>query len=88
MQPWRSENVQVLHRPELVAKVTDVDGLYLAPAEDAIVLCIDEKGQIQALDRTQKMLPMQPGSPERRTHDYRRHGTTALSPPWRSPPGQ
>lgn len=64
--------------PELVAKVTDVVGLYLAPPENAIVLCIDEKSQIQALDRTAPMLPMQPGLPERRTHDYKRHGTTTL----------
>jgi len=62
----------------LVAKVTDVVGLYLAPPENAIVLCVDEKSQIQALDRTQKMLPMQPGFPERRTHDYIRHGTSTL----------
>jgi transposase len=64
--------------PELVAKVTDVVGLYLAPPENAVVLCVDEKSQIQALDRTAPMLPMQPGLPERRTHDYRRHGTTTL----------
>ena len=64
--------------PELVAKVTDVVGLYLAPPENAIVLCRDEKSQIQALDRTAPMLPMQPGLPERRTHDYVRHGTTTL----------
>jgi transposase len=78
VQPWRSETFKFSTDPELVAKVTDVVGLYLAPPEDAIVLCIDEKSQIQALDRTQKMLPMQPGLPERRTHDYRRHGTTTL----------
>ncbi len=64
--------------PELVGKVTDVVGLYLAPPEDAIVLCVDEKSQIQALDRTAPMLPMQPGLPERRTHDYKRHGTSTL----------
>ena len=78
VQPWRSETFKFSTDPELVAKVTDVVGLYLAPPEDAIVLCVDEKSQIQALDRTQKMLPMQPGLPERRTHDYRRHGTTTL----------
>ena len=71
-------DVQVLHRPELVAKVTDVIGLYLAPPENAIVLCVDEKSQIQALDRTAPMLPMQPGLPARRTHDYVRHGTSTL----------
>ncbi len=59
-------------------KVTDVVGLYLAPPENAIVLSVDEKSQIQALDRTAPMLPMQPGQIERRTHDYKRHGTTTL----------
>ena len=78
VQPWRSETFKFSTDPELVAKVIDVVGLYLEPPENAIVLCIDEKSQIQALDRTQKMLPMQPGQPERRTHDYRRHGTTTL----------
>ena len=78
VQPWRSQTFTFSTDPELVAKVTDVVGLYLAPPEDAIVLCVDEKSQIQALDRTQKMLPMQPGLPERRTHDYVRHGTTTL----------
>jgi transposase/transposase-like protein len=78
VQPWRSETFKFSTDPELVAKVIDVVGLYLAPPENAIVLCIDEKSQIQALDRTQKMLPMQPGFPERRTHDYVRHGTTTL----------
>ncbi len=76
--PWRSETFKFSTDPELVAKVSDVVGLYLAPPENAIVLCVDEKSQIQALDRTQKMLPMQPGRPERRTHDYVRHGTTTL----------
>jgi transposase len=78
VQPWRAETFKFSTDPELVAKVTDVVGLYLAPPENAIVLCVDEKSQIQALDRTQKMLPMQPGLPERRTHDYVRHGTTTL----------
>jgi len=76
--PWRVETFKFSTDPELVAKVTDVVGLYLAPPENAIVLCIDEKSQIQALDRTAPMLPMQPGLPERRTHDYKRHGTTTL----------
>jgi transposase len=76
--PWRSETFKFSTDPELVAKVTDVVGLYLAPPENAVVLCVDEKSQIQALDRTAPMLPMQPGLPERRTHDYRRHGTTTL----------
>jgi transposase len=78
VQPWRSETFKFSTDPELVAKVTDVVGLYLNPPENAIVLCVDEKSQIQALDRTQPMLPMQPGLPERRTHDYVRHGTTTL----------
>jgi len=78
VQPWRAETFKFSTDPELVGKVTDVVGLYLAPPENAIVLCVDEKSQIQALDRTQKMLPMQPGFPERRTHDYVRHGTTTL----------
>ena len=76
--PWRVETFKFSTDPELVAKVTDVVGLYLAPPENAIVLCIDEKSQIQALDRTAPMLPMQPGLPQRRTHDYKRNGTTTL----------
>ncbi len=78
VQPWRAETFKFSTDPELVAKVTDIVGLYLAPPTDAIVLCVDEKSQIQALDRTQKTLPMQPGRAERRTHDYVRHGTTTL----------
>jgi transposase len=78
VQPWRSETFKFSTDPQLVAKVTDVVGLYLAPPENAIVLCVDEKSQIQALDRTQKMLPMRTGSPEKRTHDYVRHGTSTL----------
>ena len=78
IQPWRAETFKFSTDPELVAKVTDVVGLYLDPPENAVVLCVDEKSQIQALDRTQPMLPMQPGRPERHTHDYVRHGTTTL----------
>jgi transposase len=78
IQPWRTETFKFSTDPELVAKVTDVVGLYLAPPENAVVLCVDEKSQIQALDRTAPMLPMQPRMCERRTHDYRRHGTTTL----------
>ncbi|MBB4133937.1 IS630 family transposase [Gordonia humi] len=78
VQPWRSGTFKFSTDPELVAKVTDVVGLYLEPPENAIVLCVDEKSQIQALDRTAPMLPMQPGQIERRTHDYKRHGTTTL----------
>ena len=76
--PWRVETFKFSTDPQLVAKVTDIVGLYLAPPQNAIVLCIDEKSQIQALDRTAPMLPMQPGLAERRTHDYHRHGTTTL----------
>jgi transposase len=76
--PWRVETFKFSTDPELVAKVTDVVGLYLDPPENAIVLCVDEKSQIQALDRTAPMLPMQPGLPARRTHDYKRHGTSTL----------
>jgi transposase len=78
VQPWRAETFKFSTDPELVAKVTDVIGLYLHPPDNAIVLCVDEKSQIQALDRTQKTLPMQPGHAEQRTHDYVRHGTTTL----------
>jgi len=78
VQPWRVETFKFSTDPELVAKVTDVIGLYLAPPENAIVLCVDEKSQIQALDRTAPMLPMAPGLPQRRTHDYKRHGTSTL----------
>lgn len=76
--PWRCETFKFSTDPELVAKVTDVVGLYLAPPENAIVLCVDEKSQIQALDRTAPTLPMQPGRAASWTHDYRRHGTTTL----------
>jgi transposase len=78
VQPWRSETFKFSTDPELVAKVTDIVGLYLEPPENAIVLCVDEKSQIQALDRTAPTLPMQIGIPERQTHDYVRHGTTTL----------
>lgn len=64
--------------PDFVAKVVDVIGLYLAPPENAVVLCVDEKTQVQALDRRQPMLPMRPGQIERRTHDYKRNGTVQL----------
>ncbi|MBK8447394.1 MAG: IS630 family transposase [Micropruina sp.] len=78
IRPWKAETFKFSTDPELEAKVIDVVGLYLAPPEDAIVLCVDEKSQIQALDRTQKTLPMQPGHAEQRTHDYVRHGTATL----------
>jgi transposase len=78
VQPWRSESFRFSTDPELVGKVTDVVGLYLAPPQNAIVLCVDEKSQIQALDRTAPVLPMQPHLIERRSHDYIRHGTSTL----------
>jgi DDE superfamily endonuclease/winged helix-turn helix protein len=78
VQPWRAETFKFSTDPELIAKVTDVVGLYLAPPAHTIVLCVDEKSQIQALDRTAPILPMQPGRPARRSHDYLRHGTTTL----------
>ena len=78
VQPWRSGTFKFSTDPELVGKVTDVVGLYLAPPENAIVLCVDEKSQIQALDRTAPMLPMRIGDTEKHTHDYKRHGTTTL----------
>jgi transposase len=78
LQPHRQETFKLSTDPQFVAKVRDVVGLYLNPPERALVLCVDEKSQVQALDRSQPMLPMAPGSPERRTHDYFRHGTTSL----------
>jgi transposase len=78
VQPWRAESFRFSTDPELVGKVTDVVGLYLNPPENGIVLCVDEKSQIQALDRTAPILPLQPGLVERRSHDYVRHGTSTL----------
>ena len=78
VRPWKAETFKFSTDPQLEAKVVDVIGLYLAPPENAIVLCVDEKSQVQALNRTQKTLPMQPGHAEQRTHDYVRHGTTTL----------
>ena len=78
VQPHRTRTFKYSTDPELTAKVTDVIGLYLHPPEKAVVLCVDEKSQIQALDRTQPLLPLRPGQPERRTHDYVRHGTATL----------
>jgi transposase len=78
VKPWKAESFRFSTDPELVGKVTDICGLYLAPPENAIVLCVDEKSQIQALDRTVPILPMQEGRIERRSHDYYRHGTTTL----------
>jgi transposase len=78
LKPHRSETFKLSKDPLLVEKVRDIVGLYLDPPDRAVVLCIDEKGQIQALDRTQPLLPMTPGQVERRTHDYVRHGTSTL----------
>jgi transposase len=78
LKPWRRETFKFSTDPELEAKVRDVVGLYLNPPEKAIVLCVDEKSQIQALDRTAPILPLRPGLPEKATHDYVRHGTTTL----------
>ena len=78
LQPHRQETWKLSKDPQFVAKVRDVVGLYLNPPERAVVLCVDEKSQIQALDRTAPILPMLPGTPERATHDYKRSGTSSL----------
>jgi transposase len=78
LQPHRSETFKLSRDPLFIEKVRDVVGLYMNPPDRALVLCVDEKSQIQALDRTQPLLPMRPGQPERRSHDYVRHGTTSL----------
>jgi transposase len=78
LQPHRQEKFKLSTDPQFVEKVYDICGLYLNPPERAVVLCVDEKSQIQALDRTQPILPMLPGTPERATHDYKRHGTSSL----------
>jgi len=78
LQPHRSKTFKLSTDPQFVEKVRDIVGLYLAPPKRAVVLCVDEKSQIQALDRTQPLLPMRPGQIERRTHDYVRNGTTSL----------
>lgn len=78
LQPHRTETFKLSKDPLLIDKVRDIVGLYMHPPDHAVVLCVDEKAQIQALDRTQPLLPMRPGQVERRTHDYKRHGTTSL----------
>ena len=78
LQPHRSETFKLSNDPQLVEKIRDIVGLYLDPPAHAAVFCVDEKPQIQALERTQPLLPLQPGQIERRTHDYKRHGTTTL----------
>jgi transposase len=78
LQPHRAETFKLSRDPLFIEKVRDIVGLYLNPPDRALVLCVDEKSQIQALDRTQPLLPMRPGQPERHTYDYMRHGTTSL----------
>src|SRR5437016_7616768 len=78
IQPHRVEKFKLSNDPQFEEKVRDIAGLYLDPPERALVLCVDEKSQIQALDRTAPILPLRPGLPERQTHDYKRHGTTTL----------
>jgi len=78
LQPHRSDTFKLSTDPLLIEKVRDIVGLYMHPPTHAVVFCVDEKAQIQALDRTQPGLPMRPGQVERRTPDYRRHGTTTL----------
>src|SRR5215217_8254316 len=78
LKPHRVETFKLSKDPLFVEKVRDIVGLYLSPPDRALVLCVDEKSQVQALDRTQPLLPLRPGQAERRTHDYTRHGTTSL----------
>ena len=78
LQPHRVKSFRLSNDPLFIEKVRDVVGLYMNPPDHAVVLCVDEKSQIQALERTQPLLPMRPGQPERKTHDYMRHGTTTL----------
>ena len=78
LQPHRTDTFKLSPDPLLIEKVRDIVGLYLNPPAHALVFCVDEKSQIQALDRTQPLLPIRPGQVERRTHDYKRHGTTSL----------
>ena len=78
LQPHRAETFKLSTDPLFVDKVRDIVGLYMSPPDHALVLCVDEKSQMQALDRTQPLLPLSPGQAERRSHDYKRHGTTAL----------
>ena len=78
LQPHRVESFKLSKDPWFVEKVRDIVGLYLNPPDRAVVLCLDEKSQVQALDRSQPILPLRPGLAERRTHDYQRHGVTSL----------
>ena len=78
LKPHRVDSFKLSNDPMFVEKVRDIVGLYLNPPDKAIVLCVDEKGQTQALERSQPILPLRPGLPERQTHDYVRHGTLSL----------
>jgi transposase len=78
LQPHRTETFKLSKDPLFIEKVRDIVGLYMSPPDKALVLCVDEKSEVQALDRTAPLLPMRPGQIERRTHDYRRNGTTSL----------
>jgi transposase len=78
LQPHRADTFKLSPDPQLIEKVRDIVGLYMNPPDHALVFCVDEKSQIQALDRTQPLLPLRPGQVERGTHDYKRHGTTSL----------
>ncbi len=78
LKPHRTEHFKLSPDPQFIDKVRDIVGLYLNPPEAAVVMCVDEKSQVQALDRSSPVLPLMPGVPERRTHDYVRHGTTNL----------
>lgn len=78
LQPHRSETFRFSKDPLFIERIHDIVGLYLHPPDRALVLCVDEKSQIQALDRTAPLLPMRPGQVDRRTHDYVRHGTASL----------
>jgi transposase len=88
LQPHRTETFKLSKDPLFIEKVRDIVGLYLHPPDRALVLCVDEKSQIQALDRTQPLLPMRPGQVERRPHDYVRHGTTSLFAAWDAQSGK
>jgi transposase len=78
LQPWRAETFKFSTDPELEAKIRDIVGLYMTPPDKAVVVCVDEKSQVQALERSAPILPIRPGLPEKATHDYIRHGTTTL----------
>lgn len=86
LKPHLIETFKLSADPRFVEKLVDVVGLYLDPPDRALVLCVDEKSQIQALDRTRPLLPLRPGLPARQTHDYKRHGTTNVMAPPRSLP--